>query len=491
MNSSPSNVLKNKSSVRDVKLLLVVNIFIELILIILYAFTPNVYHKIVQNVVLSISFIVVILFFFSNFSDTCFRTKYIRVTYLFLIGFIVVFFQKNIDLAVGLIDEFNAVFCNTTIINKCCILSSIGLVAFAIGNFWARLSTKYSKYGNSKIGHPIGKPFFNFLKSMFAIFVIIYLSANMMDVLSGNYYYSEATMKENAGSIANYSNVMIYVLVFTILISYLYNSSFVENRDVSLWMFLKTNGLFYNLLLVLYLVVQFVMGDRGPIITIILAYFIVFIRISKKRVKIWYLVIFFLLSAAILSTIGNLRHETNRISVDKILSYEKDDNITSVLHVTEELSHSYNTFTYVVANVPSHHDYFLGKMQMREIIMSVPFLHRFVPSLFSDYEYENSSSDYCSYLIQGRNRTYGNGSSILADIYLDFGIIGIIIIMFLLGLLMYRLDLEIYYGNNIYAQLTSLVFFSFSIYLSRSTLTTPLYYMIPSLCLIYLKKYFK
>ena len=75
-----------------------------------------------------------------------------------------------------------------------------------------------------------------------------------------------------------------------------------------------------------------------------------------------------------------------------------------------------------------------GKMQFRQLLGIVPYGRR----LFGVKDtLDNSSSMLLTKLIQGRvgKGTSGTGTTVFADIYFDFGLIGAIVVFFLVGLL--------------------------------------------------------
>lgn len=378
-------------------------------------------------------------------------------------------------------------FASASVICSCALFSLIGLSSFVIGSSVA--ISKTTPYRKVKMT-TIPTRFVIFQKWLFIIFVAIYIVYNMSKILSGSFIYNEDTMAESAGSLSNYSVVMIQVLIFTILCSNVITLRNVKNK-ASLLTFIRMNGLMFLVPLIIYLSLVFMTGDRGPILTTVLAYVITYVIATQKKIKFVTLFLAIFIGSTVLSIIGNVRKYNNLLTVHEMLSYNNQGNEESILPVTKELADSYNTFTYSVAKVPCQHDYFYGMMKLRDLGYSVPFLYRAIPFIYSKKEYENGSTSYCTYLIQGLNRTYGNGSSLLADIYLDFGLIGIIFVMMLLGFLIVHIDNILFHSTSPYWLVTSVACFSYSIYLSRATLTTPLYYIVPALIIIYSKKFFK
>jgi hypothetical protein len=79
-----------------------------------------------------------------------------------------------------------------------------------------------------------------------------------------------------------------------------------------------------------------------------------------------------------------------------------------------------------------------------------------------------SSSKAVTFFIQGDDAQYGNGTSCLADFYLDFGPIGIILGLFLWGLLLRYFE-NVILGNDI----ASCSFFCIAFYFCIHTFYMP------------------
>ena len=95
------------------------------------------------------------------------------------------------------------------------------------------------------------------------------------------------------------------------------------------------------------------------------------------------------------------------------------------------LGWSVQTLYVAVDEIPSHFNYFHGKLKVSELLGIIPFGRKLVP--FWDIQFLNSSY-FFTWIVYG-NFESGAGSTIIADIYPDFGYSGVIIIMFLIGML--------------------------------------------------------
>ena len=88
-----------------------------------------------------------------------------------------------------------------------------------------------------------------------------------------------------------------------------------------------------------------------------------------------------------------------------------------------ELALSVRTLAVSVESVPEEFDYHYGGFQLQQIAAVVPGAQGMVNKLVynGDPRY-NGSANFITYLIHRRPVDYGDGSSVIADLYLDFGI---------------------------------------------------------------------
>jgi oligosaccharide repeat unit polymerase len=84
--------------------------------------------------------------------------------------------------------------------------------------------------------------------------------------------------------------------------------------------------------------------------------------------------------------------------------------------------------------VPQYHDFFLGKFKIIGFAGIIPFSRKL---LVDPDDIFTTSSKILTKGLLGKNSTWGVGSNIISDIYMDFGIFGVAALMFLLG----------YFGN--------------------------------------------
>jgi oligosaccharide repeat unit polymerase len=78
----------------------------------------------------------------------------------------------------------------------------------------------------------------------------------------------------------------------------------------------------------------------------------------------------------------------------------------------------------------NNHDFFLGKFKVVSLTSIIPYSSRLF--IAKDDPYTGSSNVLKEEMI-GRNTSWGTGTNIISDAYLDFGIIGVIVMMYLFG----------------------------------------------------------
>ena len=154
----------------------------------------------------------------------------------------------------------------------------------------------------------------------------------------------------------------------------------------------------------------------------------------------------------------------------KILSKFESDNI--LMPQTVELAYSIRCLNHAIYSITSINDYFFGYFQIRQIISSIPGAGGIFLKIFgkNDKKYDGSTS-YISYLIQGDYPKYGDGTTVTADLYLDFGIIGVIVGCMLFGLFISRYEPYLFNHatGSMFVWIVLLLYLSSGVVLGRST----------------------
>ena len=125
---------------------------------------------------------------------------------------------------------------------------------------------------------------------------------------------------------------------------------------------------------------------------------------------------------------------------------------------------------------------------LRNILSTIPFSSRITRSFLDSHWKYQSSDFFITYLIQGNFYTYGNGTSLIADLYLSFGLIGIIIGMLFLGVVIKKIERKVILDLNasIYNIVLYISLCGYAIIEARSGLFSPINYIVFSILLTYI-----
>ncbi len=404
---------------------------------------------------LLLGFIMPILFVFYNETNSYIVRIYFRPIHIFLLSFVIVFFQAPVDILLGYQYEYYKVG-RIDLMPESVKLALLGLIAFLIGYIIKKDKTQVENFNT--VGFLYAPTtIFKLLTSIMlvAIFVVIPKS-----VLFGGY--------TNIGDSGyNYMSSWCSVFFCAFFIQYSINQK--VKRRGSGWtiiQFLKDIGLWQNTNMLIYILLILNLGDRGPLIYVVFIYYTVYVIItgicpSKKTMIIGGITgIFFVAFLGYTKKFRDGNSIFERINTTWQANPYKDRQ-ESVVPETYELSTSYRCLSYSVEDIQEKGNYGYGKYQLSYILSCIPFAN----GLFG---LPKPTSDYISHLIQGKYLTYGNGTSVIADFYLDVGFIGMIICMFIFGYFTRLFDLVLFSNKKV-----SLLLYCIAFYFSFHFVSVP------------------
>lgn len=413
-------------------------------------------------------FDVLLILYFQNKMRISIRYRLISV--LFIIGYLIVFYQRYFDLILGNISADSILFVSSQIIIKCCLISTTGLAAFGFGYLAMTKTNKTTFVNNTKAIDLKG------LRLLFLFSTIVYFVFNLRNIITGT--YSQANLEAEAGTIALYSD-MLFVISFVTLIANVVKNN-IQERTISFIQFNSQFGLISLFCVVLYCIGNTLLGDRGPLIICFSVYFGAYFLISKRNLRKSSLIIGVVCASLFLSLLGLLREETRSDRLQNIdVALNEIYNNNSIIPFTKELSSSVSTLHYSVYYVPDKHPYTFGLFPLRAISSAIPFGDRLLFSIWPLPKKYTSSAFFVTWLIQGDNYTHGNGTSCNADLYLSFGLVGIILGMWLWGLFVRFLENKVLSGvisSNLI--IVYLLTCGYSVYVNRASLLSYLNYCV-------------
>lgn len=293
----------------------------------------------------------------------------------------------------------------------------------------------------------------NILSAIFAVMLAYFLLNGGLGYFADQFTYNLSDQDIFMGYIVQFITPIAYAML---IIAFLLPS--------------KKNLSFYIavLLVAFYVVMILSTGSRTiPLAMIIIA--IVMYNDKVKRLGIGKLAILGVTFVLVMVLAGALRGSGELISSSSI-----SQNASEVI---DEKSGNYFSFAneLIICNrnlyylISSAHNvtYTYGVTLLGSFLGMIPFLRSFVMSVFGVPEYVLNSALYNTFMTSGPNYTKGLGTHAVADIYLCWGIIGVIIIFYLYGYLITKFKNN---RANIYSMVVYYMIVSNAVYACRASI---------------------
>lgn len=428
-------------------------------------------------------------FLFKTENNPELKRQYLRISYLFLTGFFLVHFQIYIDYILGNYYNFGHNYLiNESIVPKASVISTIALYCFNIG---------YLSFNNESYKVPRTKKSKHInLFGQFSLVLVLFLS---FIILTPSAYFKGQYGQIDIGYLPTIlqSYLLYAILGYIILVSYNYTNS---GEKLTIKSFVLALGVKMLVLIGAYLVLVMISGDRGPIFQVVMVMVGGYLYNSKRKFKAYQIVLFGVIGVLVLAFMGlarTLRDEGSYIDRLKNVSTVQStySGMQSFSPNTMELGSVVRTM-HAAVDYLDNHDYFYGTFQFFQIIAIFPGLGSLVMNITDVQPAEMNSAVFLSEQILGVN-AYGLGTTCVADIYLDFGIIGVLFLFLFFGRFIRKQELNMFSNEHLtlFALILTLIFFSKAIYIGRSSIIIMfkdafLTYFI-TLIGIYLSKFFK
>ena len=334
---------------------------------------------------------------------------YFRHTLIFIVCFLIVFFQCDLDYIIGLSDETDKlIWTDTSVVCKSVSLASMAFFSVLLG---------FSLYDEKKINNQRRYRYTFKIKQGLYVFGFIMLGVYLIfaprEYLMGGY---------NAGMDRGWANVILVLLqaVFITMFS-VYCYEYGEGKSVKELL----HELRMPILLVLaYIGIILLSGRRTEAVRMGILLILVYGYIKRTNIN-YKAVIVITLGLALLFTSVSLLRTGNKVEIL--------DNYLSVSPLTRELAGSVNTLHVAVSNFPENYPYTHGLTFFPNFFVMIPGLDQFYQTFIREAGVITSSAELLTILEVGEDATYGMGSSNVADVYIAFGPIGVAFIFFLLG----------------------------------------------------------
>lgn len=268
------------------------------------------------------------------------------------------------------------------------------------------------------------------------------------------------------GSGATYAFLVFQIFLFSAIILDLYRLRILYERLTSIQFIMRQNPLVLGIA-GLFILVSIYVGDRGPVMQIIMLYAAAY-GIYFGKIRLLKFTLFVLIGAIAMSYLARYRTSFEGVSFeDKIEEGKYQMSQTKWYQPTAELGTS---FRCVPASelIVENNGLFWGFFKINNFASCIPFASRFLAPNLGMGMSGVTSSRYLTSVMIGPTSTIGVGTTVVADIYLDFGFPGVLILMGFIGWFFARLENRSVTCYSLMYFSAYLLFVSIAFYWSRA-----------------------
>lgn len=415
-----------------------------------------------HNLLLSLISLINVLVFWRTVKR--FFTSWVRYDTLFLLGFLIVHFQIPLLASLGVEpEEPSYIWINKNVVNYATWFSTVVLLLWILGFLMHAGKKKIKK---KQVDYKINTGKVDVLLMVsFCLFVVLVGK----EFLIGNY-----TSWDSWGAGAGYAfillNVTIYLKIIYLFIQYKHVRISRDNIAVILF----KNKTFVGIL-GLYILLFLFAGDRGPILGVAVLTLAAY-SIYQKKIPFFTFLIMALVGATMFTIISYGRGGDTTYRKGNILQsgYENMLKSDAAFNPTGELATSVRILYRALDVVPNQHPYLFGTTLISDVVGVIPFGNSTYIALTSLPMMYSTSSYFFTVLGQGNFFTYGEGSEIIADLYINLGFWGTISMMLLFGYFIGYLTFNANLNRKHTLTLVYLLLITGAVYINRSNFFDPL-----------------
>ncbi len=345
-------------------------------------------------------------------------TNWFSVDIIFMLAFFTVHFVYPLFWAVGLAPSSYEIWINEAVVCRATMMSVCGFLAFALG--FNVLADRYSHVQWPVLMDNITLQRWRTLGKVFLVIGV--LVAGIYILLLGELL----TIGVYQSTPGEYREHVIKMLLVTLM-----RIAFVLLTVAAAMLTGKWKiGWLSKIAILMLLAWILILGDRslafGLAAILVAAYSEYAKRISFKKLVLFIAAGFFLAGVVRVARYSPERTVSSFVKT----AQEKSEEITWDTGLMN-FAGSVRTVYAAVDIVPQQHDYFYGRLEISGLAGIIPFSRRLLPKKI---EYTTSAS-YLTWVMHAGDFSSGVGTTIIADTYMDFGLIGVVAVMFGVGLL--------------------------------------------------------
>lgn len=426
---------------------MVVQLFFIIVSLYAYSLAPSTMDMLFMAAMIATA-LLSITFNYYKAKDFDIKKQYLRHSVIFIISYIVVFYQYNIDYLLGFVEvneRTSLIWYDTTVVCKSLAMANIGLSSFMAG------FQLYNKIGRQNI---IAHNIYIYKNPQIIVCLIYTLIVLYLIFVEKKYLINGYPNHIEQGNIAYHLAIYIQGLLFS---AFVINSCKLRscNLKISVSKYLKENKTLL-VAVILWVTLILLSGRRTEALKDILLVLISFIYVCQYKFSIRELLVP-IIGLSILMGLMALTRVDGTMSMDEAIKALQES--VSISPLTQELAFNVSSLHIALSNIPENIGYNYGITFALGFLVIVPGLQPFVISALSIPEALKGSAWLITEI---SDVDFGMGTSVIADIYVSFGIWGVIPIMFLWGVLLSFMEKNTF-GFKVVTN-PYIIAFSFSIY---------------------------
>ena len=397
---------------------------------------------------------------------------WVRPSNIFILSLLIVNLQILLNAYIGLdsISSYLGTERYSQYTGKTLIFGCIGINAFLIGNI-LKVRKKNFKVRNTLDGVGV------WAILSIVTFIAWFINIDLISFVTGMDYQGSGAASREASSFSIFET--LFDVFVTITLSIITKNNLLQHRKKwSVAGFVKTIPLFFLIVVCIYIVLRLLSGDRGQALYMGLMFFFAYLIVSGRRIKMMFLVLMVSVGAFTMTTLNIVRsfrnpNETFGKKVERAFSSMSDaQDVKTICPFTHELANSVNCNFIALHDIDRGiTDFKLGAYNICGLVIGIPGSNRISQALFGLNMYRFATSEYVTISFFGENYQIGLGTTVLVDFFLDFGLLGVIIGMLLVGFIYKLVDANIINKTtNIFLIVVILKFASMAIYVPRASL---------------------
>lgn len=329
---------------------------------------------------------------------------------------------------------------NTRVITKCTALAQIAYSAYAIGYTYKLPKDQLLTLNFTYI-----------LKSqkLLRIEIAVCLFVGLFVICGGLEYFEDRYLRSEMST-----NIIVqYMILFFTPIVVWFSSLITICKN-------KIRSTQIYAILIAISIILLTSGTRTIPLIIFASLFIIYCLTHKVSVSFALSCVVF--GTILMSFIGSIRHDG---VLDSTYVYNDDSQFGWMEHFSDLFI--CNRGLYVFYDYVNTHSYTFGISMLGCVLSPIPFAQKVFMSITGVPSYFLNSPSFHTFLQFGVNPPLGLGTNIVGDVYLAFGLIGVVILFFFLGRFIVCIRSKMYKGNYIFF-IVYLVIASDAIYMCRA-----------------------